>query len=171
MEVYTMLDKKMEQLLNEQMNFEFYSAHVYLAMAGFAAEAGLPGFQNWFEVQYEEEIFHARRFMQFIMAAGGRLDMQGFENPVNDYKSILDAFETTLHHEQEVSGRIHNIMVEAHKAHDYKTTSFLQWFIDEQVEEEENAMDIISKIKLVKDVGLYMLDKDMAGRTFTPPTI
>lgn len=166
-----MNNEKILDLLNEQMNFEYYSAHVYLAMAGYAAELGLDGFRNWFVVQYEEEVFHANRFMNYILSIGGRLDIKGFENPENDFESLQAVFEETLKHEQEVSARIHNLMVEAHKAHDYKTTSFLQWFIDEQIEEEEAVTDLIFKIKLVKDAGLYMLDKDLAARTFTPPTI
>ena len=165
-----MLSKKLEEMLNDQMNFEIYSAHVYLAMAGYAADLGLAGFENWFLVQYEEELFHAKKFFSYISSAGGRVKVKGFEDMDNDFKSLLDAYEITLEHEQLVTKRIYALMDQAQDDREYATISFLQWFIDEQVEEEESVQDLINKIKLVKDAGLYLLDQEVAGRTFTPPT-
>ncbi|QVK20211.1 ferritin [Mycoplasmatota bacterium] len=165
-----MLTKRLEKALNDQMNFEIYSAHIYLAMAGYCAELGLEGFENWFLVQYEEELFHAKKFFKFISSKGGRIIITGFENPENDYPSLLSVYEKSLEHEQLVTSRIYDLMSIAHEEKEYATTSFLQWFIDEQLEEEESVANIISKIKLVKDAGLYLLDQEVAQRTFVPPT-
>ncbi len=164
-----MLSKKLEKALNDQMNFEIYSAHIYLAMAGYCSEIGLNGFENWFLTQYEEELFHAKKFFSYISTKGGRVHITGFEDMDNHYKSLLHAFEVSLEHEQLVTSRIYELMSLAQEEKEYATTSFLQWFIDEQVEEEENVADLITKIKLVKDAGLYLLDQEVAQRTFTPP--
>ncbi len=164
-----MLSKKLEKMLNDQMNFEIYSAHIYLAMAGYCSEIGLNGFENWFTIQYEEELFHAKKFFKYISSKGGRVQITGFEDMDNHYESIMDAFKTSLHHEQIVTKRIYALMDLATSEREYATTSFLQWFIDEQVEEEENVGDLIRKIDLVKDAGLYLLDQEVALRTFVPP--
>lgn len=162
------MNKKIEEAINTQLNFEIESAHVYLAMETYVADLGLPGFANWLAVQYDEEIFHARKFINYINDRGGRVRITGFETPKNDFESLLEVFEGALAHEEEVTRRIHNIMSLAHEEKDYATTSFLQWYIDEQVEEEDNVSTLIDQIKLVKDAGLYMLDKELATRTFTP---
>ncbi len=164
-----MLGKKLEEMLNDQMNFEIYSAHIYLAMAGYCSEIGLSGFENWFLIQYEEELFHAKKFFKFISSKGGRVHIKGFEDMDNNFESLLDAFQTSLHHEQIVTKRIYALMDVANDEREYATTSFLQWFIDEQVEEEENVGDLIRKIELVKDAGLYLLDQEVAKRTFVAP--
>ncbi|XMB87341.1 ferritin [Mycoplasmatota bacterium WC44] len=163
-----MLSKKLEQALNDQMNFEIYSAHIYLAMAGFCSEMGLNGFENWFLIQYEEELFHAKKFFKYISTKGGRVNITGFNDMDNHYESLLDTFEKSLKHEQAVTKRIYNLMDIARDEREYATTSFLQWFIDEQVEEEETVENLITKIKLVKDAGLYLLDQEVGTRTFTP---
>lgn len=164
-----MLSKTIEKALNDQMNFEIYSAHIYLAMAGYASELGLEGFHNWFMVQYEEELFHAKKFMSYISERGGRALVTGFADPRNDYDSLLNAFEVTLGHEQEVTSRIYSLMDLAKDERDHASSSFLQWFIDEQVEEEDSVQALIGKIKLVKDAGLYLLDQEVAKRTFVAP--
>lgn len=164
-----MLSEKLEKMLNDQMNFEIYSAHIYLAMAGYCSEIGLNGFENWFLTQYEEELFHAKKFFGFISSKGGRVHITGFDDMDNHYESLLHAFEVSLEHEELVTKRIYSLMSLAQDEREYATTSFLQWFIDEQVEEEEAVADLITKIKLVKDAGLYLLDQEAAQRTFTPP--
>lgn len=162
------MKKEMLDALNAQMNYEFYSAHIYLSMASYAAELGLQGFENWLLVQYEEEVFHARKFFSFIVSRGERPIIKGFENPEVDFKNMLNLLETALHHEQIVTSRIHDLMKLADSINDYAARSFLLWFIDEQVEEEESFNDLIVKVKLVKDAGLYLLDKELSTRTFTP---
>ena len=163
------MNKKLEAAINEQLNFEIESAHVYLAMQGYVAELGLAGFENWLAVQYQEELAHSQKFMKFISERNGRINITGFETPRNEYTSILEVFEVALEHEYEVTRRINEIMTLAHAVKDYATISFMQWFIDEQVEEEDNFGTVIDKIKLVKDAGLYLLDQEMATRVFVDP--
>jgi ferritin len=162
------MNKRLEDAINVQLNFEIESAHIYLAMLGYVASLGLAGFENWLAVQYEEELSHAKKFMKYINERGGRVIIKGFEDPKIDYKSLLEVFEVALNHEFEVTRRINNIMKIAHEENDYATISFMQWFVDEQVEEEDNFSTLIEKIKLVKDAGLYMLDKEVALRVFVP---
>lgn len=162
------MEKQLENALNEQLNFEIESAHIYLAMAGYIATLGLEGFESWFMVQYEEEISHAKKFMNYINERGGRVNIKGFIDPENEFKSLLDVLEISLNHEKEVTRRINNLMRIAYETSDYAAVSFLQWYIDEQVEEEDNFSKLIEKTKLVKDSGLYMLDKEVALRVFVP---
>lgn len=164
-----MLSKNLESAINEQLNFEIYSAHIYLAMSAYCSDLGLSGFENWFQIQYQEELAHAKKFMKFINEKGGRVRIKGFEDPQNDYESLLDVFETSLRHEQEVTKRIYNLMDIAIDEREHATKSFLQWFIDEQVEEEDSFTDLINKINLVKDAGLYLLDQELATRVFVDP--
>lgn len=162
------MKKRLVDAINEQLNFEIYSAHIYLAMAGYVGTLGLPGFENWMMVQYEEELAHAKKFMKYLNERNARVVIKGFGDPQNEYKSLLEVFETSLHHENEVTERINNLMKIAHEENDYASISFLQWFVDEQVEEEDNFSTIIDQIKLVKDAGLYMLDKEVGARVFVP---
>ena len=163
------MNKRIEDAINEQLNFEIESAHVYLAMNGYVATLGLEGFVQWFDVQYQEELAHSKKFMNYINERGGRVIIKGFEDPRTEYKSLQEVFEVALEHEYEVTKRINNIMKIAHEENDYATISFLQWFIDEQVEEEDSFSTMIDKIKLVKDAGLYMLDKEVGARVFVDP--
>ena len=162
------LDKKLELAINEQLNFEIESAHIYLAMAGYIATLGLEGFESWMMVQYEEELAHAKKFINYVNERGGRVQIKGFIDPENEFKSLLDVLEISLNHEKEVTRRINNLMKIAYEVHDYAAISFLQWYIDEQVEEEDNFNKLIEKVKLVKDLGLYQLDKEMLTRVFVP---
>ncbi len=162
------MDKRLEDAINEQLNFEFESAHVYLAMAGYVATLGLEGFENWMYVQYEEEISHARKFIDYINERGGRVRIKGFETPRNDFNSLLEVLEVSLRHEKLVTSKINNLMKIAYEVQDYAAISFLQWYVTEQVEEEDNFSKLIDKVKLVKDAGLYHLDKEVALRVFVP---
>ncbi len=162
------MDKRLEDAINEQLNFEFESAHVYLAMAGYVATLGLEGFENWMYVQYEEEISHARKFIDYINERGGRVRIKGFETPRNDFDSLLEVLEVSLGHEKLVTSKINNLMKIAYEVQDYAAISFLQWYVTEQVEEEDNFSKLIDKVKLVKDAGLYHLDKEVGARVFVP---
>lgn len=162
------LNKKLEKAINDQLNFEIESAHIYLAMAGYVATLGLEGFESWLHVQYDEELAHSKKFMEYINERGGRVNITGFGDPENNFKSLLDVFEVSLGHEKIVTAKINNIMKLAHEEQDYAAISFLQWYVAEQVEEEDNFSKLIEKIKLVKDAGLYMLDKEVALRVFVP---
>jgi len=162
------MDKRLENAINEQLNFEIESAHIYLAMAGYISTLGLDGFESWFMVQYEEELAHAKKFINYVNNRGGRVQIKGFIDPENEFKSLLSVMEISLGHEKEVTRRINNLMKIAHEVADYAAISFFQWYVDEQVEEEDNFFKLIEKIKLVKDAGLYMLDKEVALRVFVP---
>jgi len=166
-----MLSKKMEKAINEQVKWELYSAYFYLSMAAYFEDIGLPGFANWMRVQDEEERFHAMKFFNFVIERGGRMTLQAIEAPPSEWKSPLHVFEETLKHEQHVTARINDLMNLAIKEKDHATVSFLHWYIDEQVEEEAGVSDVINKLKMVEKTsgGLFMLDKEMAARVFTPP--
>lgn len=164
------MNQKLVDAINEQLNYEIESAHIYLAMAGYVGTLGLDGFENWLMVQYEEELAHAKKFIRYINERGGKVVIKGFEDPRNDYESILEVFEVSLKHEYTVTDRINNLMSIAHEVKDYAAISFLGWYVEEQVEEEDSFGKVIDKIKLVKDAGLYLLDQEMAQRVFVDPT-
>ncbi len=163
------MNQKMIDALNDQMNFEYYSAHIYLSMAAYAGELGLPGFEHWLLTQYEEEVFHAQKFYHYIVSRDGRAVIKGFEDPEIDFGSLRKMLTTALDHERIVTSKINDLVSLAAELQDYATHNFLQWYISEQVEEEETFTDLIQKVDLVKDAGLYILDKELAERTFTPP--
>ena len=163
------MKQKLVDAINTQINYEIESAHIYLAMAAYVATLGLEGFENWLMIQYEEELAHAKKFINYLNERGARVNITGFADPRNDYESLLEVFEVSLKHEYTVTERINNIMAIAYDERDFAAISFLQWFVDEQVEEEDSFGKIIDKIKLVGGKGLYMLDKDMAARVFVDP--
>ncbi|HPJ24071.1 MAG TPA: ferritin [Bacillota bacterium] len=162
------MNKKLEQAINTQLNFEIESAFVYVAMKNYLASLSLDGFVNWFEIQYQEEMAHAQKFMDYVNGRGGRVEIRGFETPRNEFGSVLEVLEASLAHEKEVTRRIHNLMKLAVEESDYPSVTLLQWYVDEQVEEEDNFTRLIEKVKLVKDAGLYLLDKELATRVFVP---
>ncbi|MCT8138941.1 ferritin [Anaerobacillus sp. CMMVII] len=166
-----MVSENLVKALNEQMNFEFESAQVYLAMAAYCSAESLDGFANFFIVQAEEERFHAMKFFNFINDIGHRAIITGFENPSNEYKSMLDAFEKGLAHEKLVTKKIYNLADIALNEREHATMTFLKWFIEEQVEEEASFDTIIQKLKRIENDSnaFFMLDNEFATRTFTPP--
>ncbi|MBD3331096.1 ferritin [Candidatus Peregrinibacteria bacterium] len=163
-----MMNKKIEQAVNNQINAEIYSAYLYLAMAAYLEDLSLTGFSNWMKVQYQEEMAHAMKFYDFVYERGGKVKMQAIDEPQNDYKSVLEVFEKTLEHEKQVTASINSLYELAVKEKDYALESFLKWFIDEQVEEEASAQELIDKLKLAgqEGPGLFMLDKDLNARQF-----
>ena len=167
-----MVSEKLFKELNEQLNFEYESSNIYLSMAAYCASLDLDGFENFFLVQSEEERFHASKFYNYINEVNGRVKISAYDEPQNEYESLLDAFEIALGHEELVTERIYKLMDLAQEEREYATISFLKWFIDEQVEEMNMFNKIIQKIKMIGDNanGLIMLDKELAQRTFTPPT-
>ena len=155
-----MISTTMATALNEQIKWEMYSANLYLAMSAYLQDAGLTGFSHWMRIQYQEETAHALKFYDFLLSRGGQVTMLSIDAPDANWSNILEIFEETLSHEQEVTRRIN-----------FATDIFLQWFVTEQVEEEETVKDIISKLRMIKGEGqgMLVLDKDMSARTFTPP--
>lgn len=164
------MDSKLVNAINKQLNFELESAHVYLAMQNYFASISLSGFESWFNVQYQEEVAHAAKFMRYLNERGERVIIEGFETPNNDFDSILEVLEAALNHEKKVTSNINDLMDMAQDLRDHASTSFLQWYIDEQVEEEASFMELIDKVKLMDGKGIYMLDKELGARTFVDPT-
>ena len=155
-----MLSETLHNALNDQMNFEFYLAHTYLAMAAYCTSENYDGFANFFLVQAEEERFHAMKFYNFINDLGYRATIQGFESPENNFSSVLEAFKTALLHEKEVTRRIYELSDIALDEREHATMAFLKWFIDEQVEEESTLDTIIHKFERIENDSnaIFMLD-------------
>ncbi|WP_298402009.1 ferritin [uncultured Chloroflexus sp.] len=162
-----MLSEKIQQALNRQITYEYAASYTYLAMAAYFESRSLPGFAHWFRVQSEEERAHALRFFDYVNDRGGRVYLGAIDEPQNEFASPLDAFEQALVHEQRVTAAIHAIYTLAAQENDYATMSMLKWFIDEQVEEEKSADEIIQHLKLISNdgVGLFMLDRKLGERT------
>ena len=160
------LSNKLEKVLNDQINLELCSAYAYLGMVAYFDHTAFNGFAKWMQVQSGEELDHANRFFKYIVERGGKVSLQAIPEPKCDYKSPLDAFKTSLGHEQKVSAAICAIYELAAAEKDYPTLSFLKWFLDEQVEEERNVGDMLAKLELVGDntSGLYQLDHQAASR-------
>ncbi len=166
-----MIPKKIEDAVNLQINKELFSEYLYLSMATWFAAEGLDGFENFFIVQAQEERFHAMKFYNFIKERGGRVILKKLEDPKTDFTSIREVFELSLEHEKFISNSINEIMDLAIKENDHATKSFLNWYVDEQVEEEASMQAVLDKLKYIgeKGHGVLMLDKEMAARTFTAP--
>ncbi len=165
------LSDKLAQELNNQVNKEWFSSYLYQSMAAYFESINLKGCSNWMRVQAQEEDFHAKKFFNYIASRGNRITLEAIQKPQSDWKSILDVFQNVLEHERLVTASINNLMKIAKSENDYASETFLQWFITEQVEEEENALEIVDRLKFLGDSkeGLYMLDRELATRVFTPP--
>ncbi|MBT1073015.1 ferritin [Pelotalea chapellei] len=165
-----MISSKMSEELNTHMNLELYSAHLYLSMSSCANTLGLKGAANWFLVQYREEMTHFFRFYTYLVDQGENIALLSSKAVPNKYKSLLDMLEQTLKHEQLITRCINDLSELAVKEKDHATQIFLQWFVTEQIEEENNDRDLIAKLKLVGDNGhgILMIDAEMGQRIFTP---
>ena len=165
------MSKKMAMAINEQINAEFYSAFLYLSMATKLEDMSFSGFANWMKVQYEEEVFHAMKFMNHMYERGERVILKEIAAPETEWEGPHAMWEVAYQHELKVTGLINNLMKIAVEEDDFASQQFLQWYIEEQVEEEDNSSTLRDKIAMVQDMpgGLYMLDKELAARTFTPP--
>ncbi len=168
-----MLTKKMVDCLNEQINKEIYSAYLYLGMGSYAASIGLNGVANWFTIQVQEELSHAQKMYNYVIQQGGKSVLKAIDEPPQEFSSALDLFEKTLAHEQKVTGLINALVAVANEENDNATKIFLQWFVTEQIEEEDNASNLVQRLKLVgKDGnGLLLVDQELAQRIFTPPVV
>ena len=166
-----MLTPDMQQKLNNQLNAELYSSYLYLSMSAYFESSDLDGFANWMRVQAREELMHAMKFFDFVSSRAGRAVLQPIEGPPTEWQSAADAFEHVYSHEQKVTGLINALASSAVAESDHATNSFLQWFVNEQVEEEESANRILRNLKLIGSdgTGLLMLDRELAQRVFTPP--
>ncbi len=168
-----MISKKMESQMNDQLNYELYSSYIYLSMSADFKAKGFNGFANWMHVQAQEELVHAMGFHNYILSRGGRVSLMKIEAPQKEWKSALDAFNVAFKHEQSVTARINSIAKIARDEDDFASSNFMQWYVNEQVEEEENAQEIINQLEMVGDSkqGLFMLDKNLSARVFNMPAI
>ncbi len=166
-----MLTPNMEERLNNQLNAELYSAYLYLSMSAYFESSDLDGFANWMRVQAREELMHAMKFFDFVNSRDGRVTLKPIEGPATDWQSATTAFEEVYRHEQKVTGLINALSTAAVQESDHATQTFLQWFVNEQVEEEESANRILRNLKLIGSdgTGLLMLDRELAQRVFVPP--
>jgi len=166
-----MLTEKMLKELNKQINAELYSSYLYLSMSAHFQSINLGGFANWVRVQAQEELTHAIKIYDYVNERGARVVLQPIEQPPSEWKSPLAVFEEVYKHEQKVTGMINDLVSLAIGEGDHATNSFLQWFVTEQVEEEASADKVVQELKLIGDAGegLLMIDRELAGRVFTPP--
>ncbi len=167
------MDGKVQELLNTQINKEFYSAYLYLDFSVYFYDQGLNGFGNWFKIQAQEEQAHAMLFLQYLQNNGVKPELLAVDKPDKTFDGTIDVLKETLSHEQYVTSLINNIYDAAHNAKDYRTMQFLDWFIKEQGEEEMNAGDLIKRYELFGNdaKGLYMLDSELGARTYSAPSL
>ncbi len=161
-----MISKTMEDAINKQINEEMYSAYLYLSMSAYFESINLKGFANWMFVQYQEEVMHAMKFYDHLKDRGGKLKLYAIAEPPSQWESPLDAFKATLKHEQHITKCINDLVDLAEKEKDRAAYNMLQWFIDEQVEEEANDEEIIAQLEMVEGSknGLLMIDRELAKR-------
>ncbi|HOT00607.1 MAG TPA: ferritin [Acidobacteriota bacterium] len=161
-----MIKDKMLKAINEQINEEYASAYIYLSMSAFFESINLQGFAQWMRVQVREETAHGDKFFKHIVERGGRVALKAIPEPAFEWKSPLDVFQATLKHEQHITACIHKLMDLAHAEKDYAAIGLLQWFVDEQVEEEAHAEEIVQKLTMMGDAkhAIYMLDRELGAR-------
>ena len=167
------MNNKIAELLNDQINKELYSAYLYLDMANYYDELDLDGYANYYMIQAQEERDHALLFMKYMQINGLKVTLKAIDKPDKEFNSILDPLEIAAEHERYVTALINNIYHEAQLDRDYRAMKFLDWFVDEQMEEEDNADKMISKYKLFggDPRGLYLLDQEYAARVYSAPSL
>ena len=167
-----MLNPKVQDAINEQINAELFSAYLYLSMAQYFEAEGLAGFANWFKIQFQEEQAHATIFMNYVNQRGGRVMLKAIDAVPTTWDSPMEVFRATLEHEQKVTALINSLYTLAMQEEDYATRDRLNWFVGEQVEEEDNCRALIDKLRLIGDngMGLYMLNTELAARTYAAPS-
>ena len=167
------MDTKVSALLNTQINKELYSAYLYLDMANFYKSKGLDGFSNWFEIQAQEERDHAMLMYQYLHNNGETVTLEAIDKPALSYSDLMDPLNEALKHEKYVTSLIHTIYLAAKEADDFRTMQFLDWFVKEQGEEEQNASDNINKMTLFGSDAraLYMLNQELAARVYSAPSL
>jgi len=167
-----MLSESLTQKLNDQIVMEFYSAYLYLSIEAYLASLNLPGFANWFHVQAQEERDHAMLIFNYLVKVDGKIGLGAIAAPPSSFPAIGDALKLSYAHELEVTRSIYSILDVALEERDHKTTAFLQWFVNEQTEEEANADNNVKKFNLVGNDGrgILMMDTEMSARVYTPVT-
>ena len=167
------MNEKIANLLNQQINKEFYSAYLYLDIHNHYDSLDLDGYANYYLIQAQEERDHAMLFMKYMQINGMKVTLEAIEKPNETFSGVLEPLEVVAKHERYVTELINNIYHECREAHDYRTMKFLDWFINEQMEEEDNADSMINHYKLFGSdpKGLYSLDQKYAGRVYNAPSL
>lgn len=167
-----MISPKLHAAINAQINAELWSAYLYLAMSLDCESKGYKGFANWFYIQFQEEQAHARIFMNYLNSRDAKVELLPIEEVPSVWNSVLDMYLHTLEHEKKVTSLINNLSAIAHEDRDFASINRLVWFIDEQVEEEESAREMIAAVEAVEGnkYGMYMLDKEQAARVYNVPS-
>ena len=162
-----MLSKEIQDAINDQIHHEFHSAYLYLSMAAYLDAANFPGFAHWMRMQSSEEVNHAMKLFDYINDRNGRVTLKALEQPPGNFKSVRDTFEQAYEHEKKVTRMIHDLYALAARENDYATQVALQWFITEQVEEEDTAMTVVDRLKLAGEDGaaLLFLDRELGSRS------
>jgi ferritin len=162
-----MIGKAMQDQMNEQINKEIFSSYLYLSMAAYFADKNLPGFANWMRVQEAEEREHAMKFYDFILERGGKVTLKAIEAPKTEWTSTMEVAEEVAAHEAKVTASIYALYELALKEKDYPAQIMLQWFINEQVEEEKNAGEIIATLKMIEahETAVLQLDHRLGKRS------
>lgn len=160
------MKENVQYAINDQIQAEYESAYIYLAMSAYMESLNLSGFANWLRIQWQEETLHAMKLYDFLLRRGGRVELRSIPAPPSDYGSPMDLFQKVLEHEQYITQRIHRLYSLAVQEKDYALQTLLHWYIDEQVEEEDNASQIIEKLKMLGNSGpnLYLLDSELKQR-------
>ncbi len=166
-----MIEKRMQDVINEQIKLELESAYLYYAMAAHLHEIGFDGMASWMKIQTQEEMTHAAKFFDFIHEREGQVDLKELSKPQKNWETPLDIFKAAYKHEQFITGKINQLYQIAQEENDYPAMVLLQWFINEQVEEESTASKIVQDLERLGESGhgLFMLDRELGTRTFTPP--
>lgn len=165
-----MFSQKLQDAINAQINAELHSAYIYLSMSAFLEDKNLPGFAHWMRMQYEEEMVHAMKFFDFMIERGGKAILAAIDAPPIEFGTPVAVFQKALEHEQYITSRINDLYKLSLAENDYPTQVLLQWYIEEQVEEEKNAGDAVAQLALIGDsgLGLLMMDREMAARQLAP---
>ena len=168
-----MMNEKVHELLNQQINKEFYSAYLYLDFSNYFEDAGLDGFANWYKIQAQEERDHAMLFYQYLQNENQKVTLEAIAKPDKTFSSHIDVLKAGLEHEEYVTSLINDIYAAAYNVKDFRTMQFLDWFVKEQGEEETNANDLITKMELFGSdpKSLYMLNQELAARVYSAPSL
>ena len=168
-----MMNEKVAALMNQQINKEFYSAYLYLDFSNYYSQRGLNGFANWYQIQAQEEQAHAMLFYQYLQNNSEKVVLEAIAKPDKEFTCDMDPLKAGLEHELYVTSLINDISAAAYDARDFRTMQFLDWFVKEQAEEEDNADSMISRYKLFggDPRGLYLLDQEYAARVYAAPSL
>ncbi len=168
-----MLQQEMADMLNKQLNREFFSAYLYLEIANYYSDQGLDGFANWFTIQTQEERDHAMLFRIYLLNNDTHVQLMEIPAPNQSFSNPKMPLEAALEHERYITSHIHELYAEAHRLKDFRTVQFLDWFVKEQGEEEKNTNDLVKRFELFGEdpKGLYLLDSELASRVYTAPSL